>query len=284
MKLELGKLILTLGVLLTPITVSGQQSERAPATPEDRLWLVQSEAGEWREPTITDALLALRGESGLVRPGAEATPAISILRQVHTLRSLIELQAFANRLGDILLLDVEYRSPEYHTQVKAYAALVAAMDTGRSQRGRPYPAGFDVLVRVYETRADRVLAGGGTDPIHEAHRRGSRAEIRGIESALDDIYYADPEGRGSDYMRRLAESSTPPPPCRDVGGVVSPPGSEVDLSMPPCPNHSLWCRAVGKFMYENPGTLEPPRKPPESVLPNGPDGETFDRLCNERIM
>ena len=283
MRLQPWKLLLTVGVLLAPITVSCQQSERDPATPEDRLWLVQSEAGEWREPTIADALLALRGEPGLVRQGGETTPAISILRQVHTSRSPIELQAFADRLGDILLLDAEYLSPEYDTQVRAYAALVAAMDTDRSLRGRPYPAGFDVFVRVYETRADRVLAGGGTDPIHEAHRRGSRAEIRGLQSALEDIYYADPEGRGRDYMRRLVESSTPPPPCRDVGGVVRPPGSEVDLSMPPCPNHSLWCRAVGKFMYENSGTLAPPRKPPESVLPNGPDGETFDRLCNERL-
>ncbi|MDE2720882.1 hypothetical protein [Candidatus Palauibacter polyketidifaciens] len=274
MRLEPGKLLLTLGVLLAPLTVSCQQSER------DRRWLVRGEAGEWREPTIADALLALRGESDLVSPGAEAMPAISILRQVHTPRSPIQLEAFANRLGDILLLDAEYLSPEYDTQVKAYSALVSAMGYGR---GRSYPAAFDVLVRVYETRADRVLAGGGTDPIHEAHRRGSRSEIRGLVSALGDIYHADPEGRGRDYMRRLAESSTPPPPCREVGGEVSPSGSEVDLSMPPCPNHSLWCHAVGKFMYENPGTLEPPRKPPESVLPNGPDGKTFDRLCNERV-
>lgn len=267
--------------LLAPAAASGQEREVAVRPIEERqlerppAWgLLLDEGGGWRAPTPAEALAALRGESNLLGAQSAVGPALALLRRWFE-SSEAELEALANALGDMLLANPEYPSEEFDLRHSVYAALAAALDT--EDEGTPYPAAFDVLVRVYETRAARALADGGDDPFLEVHRRGTRTEANALGMALLDVYGADREGRGRAYLRDLFEASEPPPPCREVEGVaLPPPGWEPPPGppLPPCPNHSVWCAAGYPLMYG--GELRP-SKPRDVDDP--PDPALFERLC-----
>lgn len=230
--------------------------------------VVDEGTGETRPPTTDEAYGALRNGDGSM--------AVAILRQVHEKRSPDELLAFATRVGDVLTEPPAPDGDDPHRR-SAASALHGALIRWQTYGERYRPA-FDQFVRVFETLAERV-ADGGRDPIYVAHRRGDRRTVLSLESALRDIHRAEPNGRGKHYLRRLAASSRPPPPCRRTPGVV-PPGYTPDLSIPPCPNRSTWCIAVGRFMIARDGNL---RRPSRRFLRNAPDPDLYDRLCGMRV-
>ena len=264
--------------LLVPASVLGQEREAAVRPIAERQLeappssgLVMDEGGGWRAPTPAEALLALRGGSNNLGVQPRYDPVSSVLRQVHGARSAAELAAVTDALVDILLADTEFLSDEDHARRAAYVALAgAARERGE---GTPYPAAFDALVRVYETRAARALADGGDDPFLEVHRRGTRIAAEGLGMALLDIFRADPEGRGRDYLLDLFAASEPPPPCH-LEGLVEDPETAM---LPPCPNRSVWCEAITPLM-DTRGPGDPRSKKPRGI-PGAPEGELFDRLC-----
>ena len=280
----LGTAVLT--VLLAPPAGRGQEREPAVRPIEERqleappVWgLLMDEAGGWRAPSSAEALAAMRGESNLM--GAQldnAAPAIAVLRQRFQSYPPADLDAFANALVEILLADTEYPSEENDLQREAFVVLAGAFD--EREDGTPYEAAFDALVRVYETRAARLLAEGGTDPFLEAHRRHPRHVGAMLGMDLSRVYRADPEGRGRDYLRTVFAASEPPPRCQMAGDIPpNPAGSQPPLQKVEnlCPNHSLWCEAARPFVYE-PGALQPKRR--ASIdLDDPPDPQEYERLC-----
>ncbi len=274
-----------LGVLLAPPAGRGQERELAVRPIEERqleappVWgLLMDEAGGWRVPSPAEALAAMRGESNLMGAQSNIAPAIAVLRQRLQSYPRADLDTFANALVEILLADTEYPSRENDLQGDAFVVLAGALD--EREDGTPYEAAFDALVRVYETRAARVLAEGGTDPFLEAHRRQLRRVGAMLGMALSRVYRADPEGRGRDYLRTVFAASEPPPRCQMAGDIPpNPAGSQPPLQKVEnlCPNHSLWCEAARPFVYE-PGALQPKRR--ASIdLDDPPDPQEYERLC-----
>ena len=279
--------------LLAPNALPAQERETG-----EREWapgLVLDEGGGWRVPTAVEALRALRGDWSLLDdPDPDNSPAVALLREEHGPRTQAEQEALVDALVDILLIDAEYSSDEYLVRSKAYATLSTAQRNASYLRGTPYPEAFDALVRVYETRAARVLAGGGDDPFREAYRTGPSLAASGLLGALIRVYSADPEGRGRDYVRALFEASEPlpAPVCRRGAFplVLGPDGEFINtdeheawLALPECPkpyNPSVWCEA-GRFLMYEPGASRP-RRPDDVADP--PDPEVFEQLCYPPIM
>ena len=281
--------------LLAPNALPAQERETG-----EREWapgLVLDEGGGWRVPTAVEALRALRGDWSLLGdPDPDNSPAVALLREEHGPRTQAEQEALVDALVDILLIDAEFSSDEYLVRSKAYATLSTAQRNASYLRGTPYPEAFDALVRVYETRAARVLAGGGDDPFREAYRTGPSLAASGLLGALIRVYSADPEGRGRDYVRALFEASEPlpAPVCRrgSVPLIMGPNGEitassreqyEAWLALPECPkpyNPSVWCEA-GRFLMYEPGASRP-RRPDDVADP--PDPEVFEQLCYPPIM
>ena len=200
-------------------------------------------------------------------------------------------EALVESLVDMALVDAEFSSREHRLGSRAYSALMDARGNASHLGGTPYAEAFDALVRLYETRAARLLAGGGEDPFREAHRAGPCVAAEGLAGALISVYLADPEGRGQDYVRALFEASEPfpPPVCRrgSVFLVAGPDGEftaesmeryEAHRALPECPrpyNPSVWCGAGRYLMYE-PGATRP-RQPDDVADPTDP--EAFKELC-----
>ena len=276
--------------LLAPDALSAQ--ERESGEPGWAPGLVLDEGGAWRVPTAHEALRALRGDSALPHgPVPENSLVVALLRGEHGSRPRAEREVLVEALVDMTLIDAEFSSREHLLRSRAYSALMDAQGNASHLGGTPYPEAFDALVRVYETRAARLLAGGGEDPFREAHRAGPYVAAEGLAIALGRVYRADPEGRGRDYVRALFEASEPfpPPVCRrgSVFLVVGPDGEytaesrercEAHRALPECPrpyNPSVWCEAGRYLMYE-PGATRPRR--PEDVA-DPPDPEAFKELC-----
>ena len=279
--------------LLAPNALPAQERETG-----EREWapgLVLDEGGGWRVPTAVEALRALRGDWSLLDdPDPDNSPAVALLREEHGPRTQAEQEALVDALVDILLIDAEFSSDEFLVRSKAYATLSTAQRHASYLRGTPYSEAFDALVRVYETRAARVLAGGGDDPFREAYRIGPSLAASGLVGALISVYSADPEGRGRDYVRALFEASEPlpAPVCRrgSIMLMVGPDGEYINtdqyetwLAQPECPkpyNPSVWCEA-GRFLMYEPGASRP-RRPDDVADP--PDPEVFEELCFPAIM
>ena len=221
--------------LLAPSAATAQDKPARLARPDG---MVADEGGGWRFPTPADALRVLR-EAGTGR-SAEA-----VLRQEFESRPQAELDALANELADILLAGTPgFGSDARNLQHAAASALVMSAKRVKwwigppgewedDSRGTPHAGSFDALVRVYETRAARALANGGTDPFQEAYREGRPVGpgpgFTHLAAALWDIYWADPAGKGGDYLLALLETAEPPEP-HDSDNIV--------------PIHGLWCHAV----------------------------------------
>lgn len=228
-------------------------------------------------------------------------PMRDILRQVHGPRPATEIGALAERLADILLSDtISWRvRVEIGLALKGATNRFGNYDYGYGS-GTPHLPSFDALVRVYETRAARALADGGTDPFREAARRDAEAERAGLVSsgrkgetslladALDDVFRAEHDGRGLDYVRGLHHGSERPPDCRWSYWGLYPPGD----GPPQCTGEwvkSMWC-VTGNHLYR--ATVEdaisragrlvwvfdaPPRLPPG--VPK--DAAEWHRRCGE---
>ena len=281
--------------LLAPDALPAQ--ERESGEPGWAPGLVLDEGGGWRAPTADEALRALRGDSAPPRgPTSEHSLVVALLRGEHGARPQAEREALVEALVDMALVDAESSSEEHRLGSRAYSALMDAQGNASHLGGTPYPEAFDALVRVYETRAARLLAGGGEDPFREGYRTGPSLAVRRLEGALISVYLADPEGRGRNYVRALFEASEPfsPPVCRRglVPLVRGPDGfvtaesrerHEAWLALPECPrpyNPSVWCEAGRYLMYE-PGATRP-RRPDDIADP--PDPEAFKELCFPPIM
>ena len=254
--------------------------------------LVLDEGGGWRVPTADEALRALRGDPTPSRgPAPENSLVVALLRGEHGPRPESERAGLVEALVEIAMVDAESSSREHLLRSRAYAALARAQRDASHLGGTPYPEAFDALVRLYETRAARLLAGGGEDPFREGYRSGPSLAARRLGGALGRVYLADPEGRGRDYVRALFEASEPfpPPVCRrgSVFLVVGPDGEytaesreryEAHRALPECPrpyNPSVWCEA-GRYLMFEPGATRP-RRPDDVADP--PDPEAFKELC-----
>ena len=281
--------------LLAPDALPAQERERGE--PGWAPGLVLDEGGGWRVPTADEALRALRGEPTPPRgPAPENSLVVALLRGEHGPRPQAEREALVEALVDMAMVDAESSSREHRLRSRAYSALARAQRDASHLGGTPYPEAFDALVRLYETRAARLLAGSGEDPFREAYRAGPHVAAAGLVIALGRVYRADPDGRGRDYVRALFEASEPfpPPVCRRGAGILvaGPDGGftaesreryEEWRALPECPrpyNPSVWCEAGRYLMYE-PGAIRP-RRPDDVADP--PDPEAFEELCFPAIM
>ena len=244
---------LALAILYSAVPAAGQAGPR----PADGMVL---DGGEWRYPTVEEALHVLtlgRGEWRPLRTQDVHRPITAILRQQLGHDPAADLNGLADALADMILAD---RSPEGRVRRNAARALRAAASPGSDYGGTPHPKSFDALVRVYETRAAQVLAAsGGEDPFLEA--RGSQREV--LSLSLSDIYWADREGLGRDYVLELHERSSPPPDycgLRRGGGVIGVTsegepleflqGDETNLALCREGEYSTWCIAGAPLYRE----------------------------------
>ena len=222
---------LALAILYSVVPAAGQ------AGPPPARGMV-ADGGEWRNPTVEEALRALTLERGEWRPLRRQdvhSPMAAILRQALGRDPATDLDGLADALADMILAD---RSPEGRVRRNAAAALRAASSTtSPDYGGTPHAKSLDALVRVYETRAAQVLAAsGGEDPFLEA--RGSQRALLG--QSLSDIFWADREGRGRDYVLGVQRRSNPPPEYCGQDRSALP---QKSLAM--CRRDSTWCVAAG---------------------------------------
>ncbi len=225
---------LAIAILSSAAPAAGQALGPPPAR-----GMVADDGGEWRSPTVEEALHALtlehRGEWRPLRRQAVHSPMAAILRQALGRDPAMDLDALADALADMILAD---RSPEGHVRRNAAAALRAASSpTTPDYGGTPHARSLDALIRVYETRAAQVLAAsGGEDPFLEA--QGNHGEL--LSLSLFDIIGADPEVRGRDYVLGIQQRSNPPP---EYCGQDRKQLTREDRAM--CRWDSTWCIAGG---------------------------------------
>ena len=250
-------------VLGFPGLALGQEREAlelvgGPLDAAPNLGMVLDAEGDWRLPTIAEATALLRTSHAPDLTNRLIAPAVALLRQTLRPMSPVELEQLANAMGEVMLEDEEGRAS---SQVY-YAFARALRDEGA---GVPYPGAFDVLVRVYETRAERALADGGEHALDELELKlfTVRGEAGGkiaeqaslLRSALSDIFHAEPLGRGGDYVAEVFRSSSPPrDDCPSVIGVSSLEEAEALEEKWPCEkNGYTWCWA-GYLLHES-GTV-----------------------------
>ena len=241
--------LLKLALCAALLAPSAGTAQNKPSRQSRANGMVADETGGWRFPTPADALQVLR----LERKGHSAE---AVLRQEFESRPQAELDALANELADILLAgNPEFGSDAEKIQRAAASALVLSAKRAKwwssgldrwekddeASPGTPLAGAFDALVRVYETRAARALANGGTDPLQEAYREGRPIGpgpgYTNLIAALGDIYWADPPGIGGDYLLALLETAEPPEP-------PGPRDYDAHLQFAIGPVKGLWCQAA----------------------------------------
>ena len=277
--------LLKLALCAALLAPSASTAQNKPSRLARANGMVADEGGGWRFPTPADALQVLREEW-------KGRSAQAVLRQEFESRPQAELDALANELADILLAgNPEFGSDAEKIQRAAASALVMSakrvkwwiagldrwQEDDEATPGTPFAGAFDALVRVYETRAARALANGGTDPFQEAYREGRPIGLSSgytdLIAALGDIYWADPPGIGGDYLLALLETAEPPEP-------PGPRDYDAHLQFAIGPVKGLWCQAA--HMLRGDGFL--------TVLPGGRlselpaiarDDESFLARCDE---
>lgn len=279
MKATRSLVLVLLWFPLMPWALSAQQREetREAATAAGLVW---TDSDGWRPPTMAEALDIMRGRrTEMIGTEHPTDVGVAFIRQLHETRSPSELAAFANELGEILAADTEYPSPEARGQTSAAVALIAALD--ERPTGTSYPPAFDVLTRVFETRVDRILGGGDGDPAYVAAQQSRRTRIQ-LSVALNDIFRADPDGRGHDYVAEVARSAAlPAVEWRPRATHIRPPGMpDPDADKPWCPADSLWCDAWGTLMTRDWRTGRPTGSLRRISLDGAPDPERYRKLCN----
>lgn len=233
--------------------------------------MVADESGGQRFPTPADAMQVLREEW-------TGRSAQAVLRQEFESRPQAELDALANELADILLAGSPGSRSDDRIWMAARSALLTSAKRAKwwigplerweeGTPGIPHAGSFDALVRVYETRAERALANGGTDPFQEAYREGlpigAGPHFSDLAIALSDIYWADPAGEGGDYLLALLETAEPPKP-HDWDNIVA--------------IHGLWCHAAQTLRGDN--WIDPLPGGRLSELPAiARDGDSFLARC-----
>ena len=228
---------LAIAILYSAAPAAGQALGPPPAR-----GMVADDGGEWRSPTVEEALHALSLEHlGDWRPlhrQSLHSPMTAILRQALGRDPATDLDALADALADMILAD---RSPEGRVRRNAAAALTAAsLPAHPDHGGTPHAGSLDALIRVYETRAAQVLAaGGGEDLFREA--LGSQGELL-LSQSLSDVFRADPEGRGRDYVLGIQHRSNPPPEYCGQDRMLL---SREDRAVCRQDRDSTWCVAGG---------------------------------------
>ncbi len=232
--------------------------------------------------TVDDVLRRFAAGEDLNRAKNDAG---SLLRQVHGPVTADEIAALIDGLVEIALAPGACANFLCNGPSEAGSALLYAAwrpgvyvddigyRTADDLRGVPVPEAFGALVRIYETLAERALAGGGDDPFLEAarwdhaHKRPDGHPTTFVESrlyrALSHVFHADlaPDGRGWRYALALFERSRPP--CRKYDGPPEPPDCMVGPG-------SAWC-AAGSLLHE--GIIVRARPWP------GPDQDLWERRC-----
>lgn len=267
-------------LLFVPSVLIGQQHEPPPLSERQherppQAGMLMDPGGGWVAPTPEEAMSALMHESDLTGGGYAADPALAVLRRVYEPFSDAELEAFTDALAEIMLPEVEVSDPLSMIQTETFAMIGEAVARDRSD-GEPYPGAMRALTHVYEVRAAKALAQGGTDPIFEIRKDGgpsSRAVH--LEMALWHIYNADPEGLGRAYISDVFARSRPPDEVCIEGAVILRPGMKPP---PACPTPALWCYTAALFMVDRRGEVKRPRD-----IEGAPDPETFERLCMGRV-
>ena len=176
-----------------------------------------------------------------------------MLRQEFEPRSRAELDALADALVEMALaVDDPIASDE--------ASWALRFSQKSESEGVPYDGALDALVRIYETRVER-LVGDAEDPFREmavGRLEGSIAEhhVFLAGKALSMLRF---EEGGRDYLRELVESGELPPACLGVipiAGeviVIDFTTGEVTAEKPPprcpAPRGSTWCRA-GYLLFD----------------------------------
>ncbi|WP_419950122.1 hypothetical protein [Candidatus Palauibacter sp.] len=279
MKATRSEVLVLLGFLFVPWSLPAQEREETRrAAPE--AGLVWTDADGWRAPTMAEALDIVRGRrSDMLGTGHPTDVGVAFIRQIHATRSPGELAAFASELGEIAAADAEFTSPERAAKISAVTTLTAAVSERRT--GTSYPPAFHVLTGVFETRVDRILGGGDGDPAYVAAQRSRRTRIQ-LAVALEDVYRADPRGRGHEYVAEVARSATPPAvECRPRALYIRPPGTpDPDADKPWCPADSLWCDAWGILITHDPRTGRNTGTRREIAVEGAPDLERYGKLCN----
>ena len=243
-----------LAALLAPHALPAQEEAE-----DRRRWmgpgLVLDEDGRRRPPTPADALRLL-AETAIEPPGQQygyaSFPAVAVLTQRYERHPRAELDALADAMVKMILAD---ESVEGRVRKKLVRHLRSASQADAFPPGAgatPYEGAFDRLRRVYETLADRALAGGGPDPFHALYdtrdaepddAQFSRRDA--LRRALFYVYHADPAGRGRDYVLAIIARGQPE-------GVT-------------WETYSAWC-AASKLLHEN---------DPESL----PDHDAYRANC-----
>ena len=236
-----------------PTLATGQDAElRGRGTAKDA-------DGSYRLPTPEEALRALTMEIGederiLGNYQNRRDPIVAMLRQKFEPRSRAELDALADALVEMALA---MDDPIWD---EASRALIWSEGLGGS--GVPYPGAFDALVRIYETRVER-LVGEAEDPFKEM-RIGSLDgtlpfnQVRLASGALYDLRRV--EG-GRDYLRELFEKSEPPPACQSAL-------ADLVIEMPGCPPPpgATWCQ-TGYLLFNRDWNLN--EDGPNPAAPEG---------------
>ncbi|MYG80335.1 MAG: hypothetical protein F4187_00515 [Gemmatimonadetes bacterium] len=272
--------LLTLAVLAVPSAAAAQR--KAP-------------------PTAGDVLQMFDGGEALSRAGNEAR---YLLRQVNgrgeaVPRTVAEIRTLVEGLVEIALApcaDDRCSGPDQARRALVSAAwrpgvyvdgyaVVRAGDgylTADDVRGEPVQGAFDALVQIYETLAERALAGGGNDPFMEAAwrdleprvpdgRSTTREHWWRLYASLRDVFKTDasPGGRGWEYVLALFERSKPP--CKEGDGLPGPPDCTVGPG-------SAWC-AAGDILHQSED-----RKTMEGVRPwPGPNPDLWKRRCGRLL-
>ena len=178
--------------------------------PTGSMGMLMDESGGWREATVEEAfaLLRLAPDPQLeMLVGAESvtTPARVTIRQVHRDLPGSVLDGLIRDLKETVL---DFSAPE-EVRGKAISVLAAAAKDSRfSSYGKQAPGAFEALVQIYEGLGDQTLADAeGDDPVQEAKGRVGGTMVR----ILHDIFWAEPTGRGKDYVMDLYSRHDPGP-------------------------------------------------------------------------
>ena len=196
---------------------------------------VKDADGSYRLPTPEEALRALTMEIGederiLGNYQNRRDPIVAMLRQEFEPRSRVELDALADALVEMALATDDPIGDE------ASWALISSR--WPRDGGVPYAGAFEALVRIYETRVER-LVGDAEDPFKEIMIGSLDGTLpwNQVRLASGALYSLQGVEGGRDYLRELFEKSEPPPACQSAL-------ADLVIEMPGCPPPpgATWCQ------------------------------------------
>ena len=223
---------------------------------------VRDADGSHRLPTLDEAIRALTMKQGEPIFGKGQNPddlLVAMLRQTFERRSRAELDAIADAAVE-LALSVDDYDGMMRVSLASWALIHSQRPT-RKGDGIPYAGALEALVRIYETRVER-LVDNAADPFKEMAVKRLDGTLTGDDIlpsyALSRLYGAT---GGRAYVRELFERSEPPPVCPEVwlASEGPPPGC-------PTPPGSTWCE-TGVLLFNRDWNLR--ENGPNPAAPEG---------------